>query len=136
MSNNSEKNEREDIDVDHFKKMLGEEREGLLKELESVGRVNPDNSKDWESTQPDLNITNADRNEVADKIEAYEENAAILNDLEKRLAFINHALKKIESGRYGICEISGEPIEKERLEANPAARANIENRNKEEELPF
>ncbi|MEK7091498.1 MAG: TraR/DksA C4-type zinc finger protein [Patescibacteria group bacterium] len=32
------------------------------------------------------------------------------------------ALAKIDAGNYGLCEISQEPIELDRLEANPSAR--------------
>jgi RNA polymerase-binding transcription factor DksA len=35
---------------------------------------------------------------------------------------ISEALRRIESGTYGICEITGEPIEAERLSAIPWAR--------------
>lgn len=39
---------------------------------------------------------------------------------------IDHALAKFETGDYGICEVSGEPIPKERLEAIPWAREKVE----------
>ena len=39
---------------------------------------------------------------------------------------IDHALAKFDQGTYGICEISGEPIPKERLEAIPCARERVE----------
>ncbi len=39
---------------------------------------------------------------------------------------IDHALTKFDIGTYGICEVSGEPIPKERLEAIPWAREKVE----------
>ena len=39
---------------------------------------------------------------------------------------IDHALGKFDSGTYGLCEVSGEPIPKERLEAIPWAREKVE----------
>jgi RNA polymerase-binding protein DksA len=39
---------------------------------------------------------------------------------------INSALAKIQDGRYGICEGTGKPISKARLEAQPWARFSIE----------
>ena len=39
---------------------------------------------------------------------------------------IDHAMSKFEDGRYGICEVSGEPIPEERLEAIPWAREKVE----------
>lgn len=35
------------------------------------------------------------------------------------LAKVDHALKKIEDGSFGICEVCDEPIGKKRLEARP-----------------
>ncbi|MEJ7584449.1 MAG: TraR/DksA C4-type zinc finger protein [Acidimicrobiales bacterium] len=39
---------------------------------------------------------------------------------------ITHALKKFADGTYGICEVSGDPIPVERLEAIPWARERVE----------
>lgn len=39
---------------------------------------------------------------------------------------IDHALAKIKAGTYGLCETSGEPIPKDRLEAIPWARERVE----------
>ncbi len=41
---------------------------------------------------------------------------------------IDHALAKFDLGTYGICEISGEPIPEERLEAIPWARERVEHK--------
>jgi RNA polymerase-binding transcription factor DksA len=41
---------------------------------------------------------------------------------------IDHALAKIDVGTYGICEVSGDPIPKERLEAIPWARERVEHK--------
>jgi RNA polymerase-binding transcription factor DksA len=110
------------IDTTHFKKILEEERRHLIRELATVGRINPENPGDWELKPADLDILNADLNEVADRSEELQENSAILDDLEYRYRAMTHALKRIEEGTYGVCEIGGETIEVERLEANPAAR--------------
>ena len=45
---------------------------------------------------------------------------------------INAALAKIQNGTYGICEGTGKPISKVRLEAQPWARFSIEYQNKME----
>ena len=39
---------------------------------------------------------------------------------------IDHALAKFELGTYGICEVSGEPVPEERLEAIPWARQRVQ----------
>lgn len=113
---------RTDIDTNIFKSKLESELAAVEKELENVGRKNPDNKADWEAEPADTGAESADENETADKIEEYEGNTAILKDLEIRFNDIKTALAKIEKGEYGFCEISGEPIEVDRLEANPAAK--------------
>ncbi len=40
----------------------------------------------------------------------------------KELEEINRALKKIEEGTYGICEMCDEPIQEERLKIKPYAK--------------
>jgi len=50
-----------------------------------------------------------------------------LMDSERRLLVeIDDALRRIEAGTYGICEGTGKPIAKARLEAQPWARYSVE----------
>jgi RNA polymerase-binding transcription factor DksA len=50
----------------------------------------------------------------------------LLSQEKNALFEIDLALQRIESGSYGICEISGEPIPRARLEAIPFARTTVE----------
>lgn len=113
------------LDIPHFKQKLEAELATLEAELKSVGRKNPDNPNDWEAKPPVENIPMADENEVADTIEDFEQNAAILKQLEIRYNEVKGALKRIADGTYGTCKVTGDPIELERLEANPAAETCI-----------
>lgn len=113
------------LDLNYFKEKLLKYQEQLIKELETVGRINPDNPNDWEAVPGEKDEDVADQNNLADNIESYESNTATLKELEAELNDVKLALKKIEDGTYGICEVSGEPIEKERLEANPSAKTCI-----------
>lgn len=110
------------IDYKRFKNKLEEEKSLLERELEEVGRKNPDNPSDWEATPTTRDSSQADENTVADSVEDYEENMAIVNTLETRYRDVKLALEKIEKGTYGICETGGEMIDIKRLEANPSAR--------------
>jgi RNA polymerase-binding transcription factor DksA len=112
-----------------FKSRLEAEEQKLLTELQTVGRINPDNPNDWEAIPSDMQDRSTDLNDFADNIEAYETNAAVLKQLETQLVDVRDALAKMENGTYGICEISGTPIELERLEANPAARTCVAHMN-------
>lgn len=112
----------EKIDINYFQQKLLEEKGRLLEELKSVGRINPDNPADWEPIPGELGDGTADKNDYADHIEQYEQNTAILKELESELKEVNEALERIEKGTYGICIETGNPISKERLEAYPAAK--------------
>lgn len=107
--------------VQNFKGRLEKERDLLQGELASLGKQNPHNPEDWEPAASTGEF-GADRNDNADLIEELHENNAAINELEVRLKNVNEALLRIEQGSYGICEVSGEDIEPERLNANPAAR--------------
>ena len=106
--------------TDAFKKKLLEEKKLVEAELETVGRRNPENASDWEPVAA-VEERPVERDEVADKLESFEENVAIVRQLESRLGEITAALKRIQDGAYGTCSKCGQEIETERLEANPAA---------------
>lgn len=109
--------------TEHYKEKLERERDIVTGELKEVGIIkNTKNPDDWESTSGDLDIQEADSNEVGDKLEAIEENAGLVSELETRLLEIDTALEKIQKGTYGMCEVDNKPIEEDRLEANPAAK--------------
>ncbi|WP_028399693.1 TraR/DksA C4-type zinc finger protein [Ectobacillus panaciterrae] len=55
-----------------------------------------------------------------------EKDLGLMEFWHKQLDDVNHALERIESGQYGICEVSGEEIPLERLEAIPTATTCIE----------
>jgi RNA polymerase-binding transcription factor DksA len=105
----------------HFEEKLRIEIAQLEGELASVGRKNPNNPVDWEAKPDETGTHIADESEIADRMEAFEGNAAILDQLEKRYNEVKQALARIAAGKYGVCEKGGEVIERERLEANPAA---------------
>ncbi len=110
------------LDTTYFKQKLEEEKKLLESELKTLGRKNPDVPGDWEAT-PETGETeqNPDRNVQADRYEDMEGRSGIEGELENRLVDVNRALQKITENTYGVCEISGEQIEEDRLRANPAA---------------
>jgi RNA polymerase-binding transcription factor DksA len=109
-------------DIQYFKEKLEKEKIILEDELKSIGQVNPENPDDWSATSGNIETDSADENETADKFEELEENKVILSKLEPQYIEVKAALDRIEKKTFGLCEISKEPIERERLEANPSAR--------------
>lgn len=58
-----------------------------------------------------------------------------VKDRERRLITkVKEALKRIEDGTYGVCELCGEEISVKRLEARPVTACCIECKKEEEEL--
>jgi RNA polymerase-binding transcription factor DksA len=104
-----------------YKARLEEEKARLEAELQTVGRRNPSNPNDWEATATNTQ-REPDPNDQARQLDEFQENTAVLTDLEVRYNDVKDALSRIEAGTYGKCEVCGEAIETDRLEADPAAR--------------
>lgn len=76
-------------------------------------------------------------NHMADEggnVQEADADLAVRGNVEQVLAEIENALKKIESGTYGFCEDTGEPIAQARLEALPYARYTVKAQEKREAL--
>ena len=103
----------------HFKEKLLAEKVSLEDELNSIANLHP--SGVWEPKSETHTDTDGDEADMANFIESFESNNARVNSLESRYNQILAALDRIEKGTYGVCIKSGEKIEEDRLEANPAA---------------
>lgn len=112
------------LDTTHFKIKLEALLTTVSAELTTIAAHDPQ-SDDWEAVPESSGVGEADENAEADVVEAWNERRATVSVLETDYRNLTRALKKIADGTYGICEISGAPIETERLEANPAARTCI-----------
>ena len=55
-----------------------------------------------------------------------EKDFSLLEQLEAEIGDLDAALRKVEEGTYGICEVCGRSIEPDRLEALPGTRTCIE----------
>ena len=81
-----------------------------------------------------------DKNEMMDEVDQasamVEQNLMfrLLDRDRKLLAEIDHALLKIDSGDYGYCEGTGEPIPKRRLELRPWCRHSVKFKEKLERM--
>jgi RNA polymerase-binding transcription factor DksA len=125
----------QDINHNHIHDMLTRELSAITGELASIATHN-DVTGDWEAIPEHHEGGEADENVGADVVESWNERHATVAALEVRFRNVKRALEKIDGGTYGICEISGEPIEADRLAANPAARTCKTHMHEELQLPL
>ncbi len=123
------------IDIASYKTQLEEDLAVITKELQTLGILNPEVETDWIALPEEVGMGESDDDLLADKTEDWEERVATLAALEIQYNDIKRALRKIEAGTYGICEISGEEIEEDRLNANPSARTCKAHMDDEQDLP-
>jgi DnaK suppressor protein len=114
------------MNTEYYKEKLIAEKTILLEEIEALGTLRISH-EDYEA-KAEEGTDFAENIELANMFEVESNKDAVLDQLENRLMDVERALIKIDVGNYGICEVSGEQIEEARLEANPAARTNIANR--------
>jgi len=96
--------------MEKYKNKLEKERANLLKEL-------------GKETRPEDFGSDIDHyDEEADEAEEFSNQLAIGQSLKERISEIDHALSKIKTGKYGVCETCGLEIEEEILELSPESR--------------
>jgi RNA polymerase-binding transcription factor DksA len=71
----------------------------------------------WLSERPDFGL-----GQGGTMVYEWEMNLAERERLQEKLASLENALDKSRAGRYGICEVCGQPINPERLEILPDTR--------------
>ncbi len=110
-----------ELDLTTYRQKLEAEKKKLTGELDAIGVADPDRPDDWHAAVADMDEPGF-REDVADRLEEFQEREATEVNLEKHLRDITMALEKIEAGTYGICEVCDRPIEEERLAVAPTAR--------------
>jgi RNA polymerase-binding protein DksA len=103
------------IDLDHFRSRLEEMRASTQREIDGL------HDEVINSNQDDSYGVKNHPAEDATEVFTRERSLAIENELQRELERINHALERVADGTYGVCEVGGEEIPVERLEARPAA---------------
>ncbi len=109
------------LDKKKIKEKLEKERDMLLSQVQDIGKLNPETGE-WEATPEELDTRESDQNDMADRFENFEERSTMIKVFESRLNNILAALKNLNRESFGKCEVCKKEIEKDRLEANPAAR--------------
>ena len=114
---------RTDLDIDHFRTLLIEERKRMQEELEQVRN----RSTDMDNALPEEGEGgDEDTADLASAMMDKEMDLSVEDELEDILNQVDRAFQKIEEGTYGICDVSGQPIPKSRLELIPFATLTVE----------
>lgn len=104
--------------LEHVKQILEEKREELLIQLADLDERDP--------REDAFRTTDNAPEDESDEIETGAIVAAGRAVVQKTLDRVERALEKIEVGTYGICDMTGEQIDPERLEAIPWATYTLE----------
>jgi DnaK suppressor protein len=113
-------------EIQEFKALL------LAKRSEILGDVSTIEKETLQKPRSDLSNMPIHMADVGSDNFEQEFTLELLDSERKVLVEINDALKRIEEGTYGICEGTGKPIERGRLEAIPWARYSVEYANQKE----
>jgi RNA polymerase-binding transcription factor DksA len=86
------------------------------------------NELDAENDSDDSELADYDQHPADSGSDTFEreQDLSILDGLEAELAEIEAAIARVDEGTYGIDEVTGEPIDPERLDAVPYARTNVD----------
>ncbi len=105
-----------------LRSILEAEKQSLHTELSAIGVQNTITG-DWSAVPVETDgEAESDYTDQADYVEDFESRSARLSEIEQRYKDVVDAIEKMDNGKYGFCEKSGEPIELDRLRANPSAR--------------
>ena len=101
----------ETADID-FAALFREEQAGLQAQLNELGYADQGSGLNYDSNFADSSQVTAERGEAE----------RLASELREALDEVDAAIKRLEDGTYGNCEVCGKPIGAARLEAMPAAR--------------
>ena len=76
------------------------------------------------SVRPELDVESQD--DVSEELEVEAVSQSLTAEFQQDLLSINEALDKLTNSSYGKCEVGGENIPEERLEALPWAKTCVE----------
>lgn len=107
-----------------MKKQLLKQKSELEKRIKEYERYGLDDSLSFSTGE----LSQYDNHPADTATDVYErgKDIALYENLQKELEDVNHALNKFNEGTYGICEVTGQRIPLERLEAYPTARTVVE----------
>lgn len=111
------------MDDARARELLTAERERLLSLRH--GHVGEELEQSLVESTSELSTSGQHPGDVASDTAEREKDLSVREHLDAQLREVEAAFQRLEEGRYGICEGTGEPIPDERLEVEPAARYTV-----------
>ncbi len=103
------------IDIDHFRRLLLDERARVQGAIDYLHKEHPGSMEDETQEIP----SNNHPGDVATVTLDREIDYTLEENEERVLKAIDAALERIDKGTFGLCQTCGKPIDPERLEALP-----------------
>ncbi|MBN1845677.1 MAG: TraR/DksA C4-type zinc finger protein [Sedimentisphaerales bacterium] len=110
-------------EIEHFAQLLLEKRRELIGDVDHMWGESVENNQNESSDLSNMPIHMAD---IGTDNYEQEFTLGLIESERNLLREIDHALNKIREGTYGVCEGTGQPIGRGRLEAKPEARYCVE----------
>jgi DnaK suppressor protein len=107
-------------------RFITQQKHRLQSLKEELLRIRTGMSADERQRAENEGDTQLDSGDMAQEMFTREMDATIGEQVERRLKDVDRALQKIDEETYGICDDTGEPIPKGRLEAVPEAVRTVE----------
>lgn len=109
------------MERDDVRRLLEQEHERLALVREGFEEEHLHEESEDDSTS-ELSHLNQHAADIGSETFEREKEFSILEQVEAELADIDRALRRLDNGTYGRCELCRQPIDDERLEAMPATR--------------
>ena len=109
------------MDAEHARRLIVSERErlaGLVREREAEGIGTESEAENIS----ELSSHDQHQGDIGTETFEREKDFSLLEQLEAEISDLDAALRKVDEGTYGRCEVCGKEIEPERLEARPGTR--------------
>jgi len=114
------------MDAERARELIGSERErleGLVRERETETGIGTESET---GSISELSSLDQHQGDIGTETFEREKDFSILEQLEAEIGDLDAALRKIDDGTYGTCEICSKEIPPDRLEAIPGTRTCID----------
>jgi len=110
------------MDAEHARHLIGSERErleGLIRDRETETGIGHESET---GSISELSSLDQHQGDIGTETFEREKDFSLLEQLEAEINNLDAALRKIDEGTYGRCEVCSKEIGPERLEAMPGTR--------------